>query len=285
MRDMKKILMSGLAVGLLVSISITSTLAYLKAGGNGEAAVTNTFVAAGNGELIVKDGFHLKEHVYDNATGKLTKEWTEQGNTYESLAPEQTLPKDPTLFVDLEEGAKAYVFVKVTNTTHPGNLLYETEGSTSTGGTGSDQPGYGVATAPNIMPANGIGSEWQILGQGQEQSDGKGVQDTFFYYKGNPGNANIQDGVITGIEGIDIDGVKILGGIATEEGKKKGWENGAVKTAKSLHDIDSKEKGMQLGNLKFQAYACQAQGFDSPLDAFQKCFPEETVIPIGGGRR
>lgn len=307
MRDVKKMLMSGLAVGLTVSITVAGTLAYLKAGEDGDVAVTNTFVAAGNGKLITDGGLWLKEHRYSNETKKLDlsdEAWV-TANRYETLQPGMVLPKDPTLYVDLEEGAPAYVFVKVTNET--GGVFNTTTSGGGTedqtsGGKNPSQIGYG--TTYNIyLPASdqlgaeslmgdwalGINTEdWEVLNMEEllgieTQSSGKTrmVADLYaqaailkgtriYYYKG----AGASGGVITGTAGIEINQSRILKGQTDEEGEEKTRQYGIVKTNDLLGDVNETEEGMQLGELKFQAFVCQAGGFDSPEDAFKKCFSE-----------
>lgn len=314
MRNVKKMLMSGLAVGLVVSITVAGTLAYLKAGGDEKTTVTNTFVAAGNGRLIDENTkmFRLTEHVYDNETEKLTDVWVDEadpvkhGNVYENLAPQLILPKDPTLFLDLEPGARAYVFVLVTNN----SVRQVTQGTEDTGtGTGGKNPsqiGYGSSLF-NIYVDGINNTDWksaldgadlgvldemleelvnmkrsaparmQISGLQQAKNPGSGL----YYYIGDASQLDADGnptGVVVGKDVIDINGSTILKGLKEgDTGYKpaKTWENGIVRTAETLGDADPNEEGMQLGELKFQAFACQAQGFDSPLEAFVKCFPEE----------
>lgn len=237
MRDMKKILMSGLAVGLLVSISITSTLAYLKAGGDQKRTVTNTFVALDG--LVENEQFSLKEHVYNSETGQLTSAWLADGgeNEYSYLVPEQTLPKDPTLTLNLKKGARAYVFVKMTNDTYR---------------TIESDRGF------NILPGdgtnvNGVATGWTYL------SGLSNEKEKVFYYSGS-GSTN---GVVAGVDGVEINGVPIL-------------KDNKVRTNAKLGDTNVSQDGMQLGQLKFQAFVCQAQGFESsPESAFRSCFSEQ----------
>lgn len=310
MRDMKKMLMSGLAVGLVVSITVAGTLAYLKAGGDEKTTVTNTFVAAGNGRLIDETTkmFRLTEHVYDNEAGTLTNVWVDDatpvkhGNEYQNLAPQMILPKDPTLFLDLEPGARAYVFVLVTNNSAVQVTNQTGDSGTVTGGTNPSQIGYG-SSLYNIYVDGINNTDWksaldgaddemleelvnlkrsaparmQISGLQQAKNLGSGL----YYYVGDASQvdaAGNSTGIVIGADGTDINGSTVLKGLQDGDiGYKSGktWENGIVRTAETLGDADLNAEGMQLGELKFQAFACQAQGFDSPLEAFVKCFPEE----------
>lgn len=62
----------------------------------------------------------------------------------------------------------------------------------------------------------------------------------------------------TGIEGKDI-----ASAILKED---------RVVVAGTMTDVNAAEDGMQLGNLKFEAYICQAQGFENAAEAFKACF-------------
>lgn len=348
MKDKKKVLLSGLAIGLAVSISIAGTLAYLTAKGD---PVINTFVA---GDLIGKDGFRLTEHVYDNETKTLTNQWIDkadpkqEGNRYENLAPAQTLPKDPTLFVDLEEGAEVYVFVKITNDTgvvrmlaqanqNNSNILSQAGSSmlTQTGqstlslldGSGTSGTEQGIlngttgesssTTSSETMPVSGsmtfnidwpgVTDNWkeifvedtgsadstirdvdmatemaQISETTETVDTGKArlkVEHNMTAVEGNGivlgGNEKVycyqyqSDGAYThkvmGKAGMDFNGTTIIKG-------KEGYPNGYVTTAVDINDKAQDVSGIQLGELKFQAFICQAQGFNTPEEAFRACF-------------
>lgn len=66
--------------------------------------------------------------------------------------------------------------------------------------------------------------------------------------------------VLTGIDGKELDAVGILA-------------NDQVAAAAALSDTDMGTDGMQLGQLKFEAYLCQAGGFSSAAEAYTACFP------------
>lgn len=68
-----------------------------------------------------------------------------------------------------------------------------------------------------------------------------------------------QNAVQTGTADVEINDVGIL-------------TSNQVTAASTLNDIDGSTDGMQLGELRFEAYACQAGGFASPAAAYTACF-------------
>jgi hypothetical protein len=114
----KKIFTIAIALVLVVAMTVAGTLAVLKE--KSEDTLTNTFVAAGAGDIIVQplsSNFLLKEHkvTYDDATAKYTASTTEEvtSNEYTGVAPGMDIPKDPTVKVNVKSGASAYIFVKI----------------------------------------------------------------------------------------------------------------------------------------------------------------------------
>lgn len=245
MRNWKKMAAAGLAVGLVATISIAGTLAYLTAGESGDKKVTNTFVAAGGGNLIDPDpekpdpdpdlpgewkGFYLGEHEYQTADNSLGAAWT-ASNTYEKLAPNMELPKDPTLFIDIADGVDAYVFIKVEDTTQ-GNLISAVDTTKWTKVAGKDNIYYLSEGSVNGVHTGGRGT-------------------------GNTITASI----LTGGEGKNADGQVAVKNATGTDG------------ADPFKDVDATADGLQLGKLEFTAYACQAEGFETPAAAFEACFP------------
>lgn len=277
-KNMKKPAIAVLAVVLVLAVSVMGTLAYLTSSQSGtNKAVTNTFIAAGGGHLIDPDAPDPTEPkpgetepdvpvepddpdgpvdpdkpVFGDEDGQLNKGFylletkveykdnnyvlsehnykTLKGN-YDKVAPQMELPKDPTLTVNLADGASAYVFVKVINTTQ-GNL-------------------YSPGSEPKAIE---VTSDWYEVTDTETITLGLGAGEKLYCYK---------NAALTGIEdkGNDIDAVPILKEnkvIVVDETKWKDTETG--------------KDGFQLGELKFEAYICQAQGFGSPAEAFAECF-------------
>lgn len=238
MRNWKKMMAAGLAVGLVATISIAGTLAYLTASQDGDAKVTNTFIAAGGGKLIdptpdpddpkpeipgLEEGFYLVEHeatLVDDPENKVTKYAIADdagyvlSNNYEKLLPGMVLAKDPQLTVNLEKGVDGYIFVKVKNTTS--NLTV------------------------NIDTAN-----WtEVKGVALETGE------TLYCYKG---------AAQTGVDGTELNKVGIL-------------KDNEVTVADTLTGNKNTEGNIDMGALEFTAYACQAQGFETPAAAYTACF-------------
>lgn len=120
----KKVLLSVLALILVCALSVTGTLALMKM--NTTTPVTNTFIAAGGGELAEK--LTLTEHLvapdangdyfYANKVGDQynkvdrTQADVVTTNSY-TVMPGMTLPKDPTITITGKTEAPAYLYVEV----------------------------------------------------------------------------------------------------------------------------------------------------------------------------
>lgn len=119
----KRTLLTVLAMVLICAMSIMGTVAYLT---NTTETVTNTFVAAGGGQLIDPDGgdddpetvgaIKLQEHgVTKNDNGQYALNATVgQGNRYEIL-PGMVIPKDPYITLTGKTDVPAYLYVEVIN--------------------------------------------------------------------------------------------------------------------------------------------------------------------------
>lgn len=242
MKNWKKMMAAGLAVGLVATISIAGTLAYLTAGEDGTAKVTNTFVAAGSGQLIdptdpdpidptdpdaPKTGFYLIEHkaelVNDADAENLKYELGTEvvtGNTYDRLLPGMVLEKDPKLTVNLQQGVDGYIFVKVKNSTSDLTVNINTE----------------------------IWKEVTGLEEGALATDGT---ETLYCYMGTAQKGRADK---------ELDAVSIL-------------VDDQVSVAAELKGTTKDVSGnIDMGELEFTAYACQAEGFNTPAEAFNACF-------------
>lgn len=114
----KKILTIALALVLVVAMTVAGTLAVLKE--TAPDTLTNTFVAAGAGDIIVQplsSNFVLKEHkvTYNEATAAYSVDSNTEvtSNDYSGVAPGMEIPKDPIVKVNVKSGASAYIFVKI----------------------------------------------------------------------------------------------------------------------------------------------------------------------------
>lgn len=141
----KQILTLALAVILLCTLSVAGTFAFLTAQRD---AVTNTFIAAGGGDIIQggsgstanNENFKLDEapFTFTAATSTYGLDTTAarvKTQTYDKVVPNMVIPKDPKLTVNLVADVSAYVFVKVIDTTVYGanneksNLSYTIDSS------------------------------------------------------------------------------------------------------------------------------------------------------------
>lgn len=219
----KKALYAAVIAVLMLALTGMGTLAYLTASQSGEKALVNTFVAAGGGGLIedptdlsdfsllegyaeYKDGNYLLNYQVDRV----------YANTYDKVMPGMIIPKDPQLSVNLKEGAEAYVFVKVTDTTAQ-NLTYT------------------------------VVSDWIDI---TDDVTGLGEGEKLYVYK---------NAAVTGVAETELTEVSVLAG-------------DKVYVADTLTDTDTTTDGMQLGQIKMEAYLCQAGGFTTAAEAFTTCF-------------
>lgn len=256
----KKVFLAVLALILVCSLSVAGTLAFLTFEQNGENAVVNTFVAAGGGEIInpidppeapdvdpdpddedeieLQDGFFLVEHKadYDKASASYTLlDNYVITNTYDKVVPGMTIDKDPMLTADINTDVDAYVFIKVIDSTKAEK---------------ADTANLSYYIDNTV---------WQAL---------PGRSDVYVYTEN--GTA-----IINGTDKTELDYVPLFKDLDDAEDKTLY----AVKAADTLTDTvaDDESKpatlGIQLGELKFEAYACQAGGFSDAATAFATCFP------------
>lgn len=120
----KRILLTAVALILVCALSIMGTVAYLK---DTTKTVTNTFIAAGSGELIDPDDgtFTLQEHEVskvmvgegDDARWTGTYEIADNAkttieNSYDVM-PNMILPKDPYISITGKTEAPVYLYVTI----------------------------------------------------------------------------------------------------------------------------------------------------------------------------
>lgn len=116
----KKIFLGIVALMLVCTLSVAGTLAYLTSQANDGEGVTNTFVAAGGGEMV--ETFELKEHavirqtdgsyILGTADAPKDAQSGQYGNDYEVL-PGVELPKDPYITISGKTEAPAYLYVEI----------------------------------------------------------------------------------------------------------------------------------------------------------------------------
>lgn len=122
----KKVILMILAVALICAISVTGTLAFLKAD---TVEVKNTFVAAGGGSLFknASGEIVLNESlaVRDTTTGAYSLDTSNKvtENNYIVL-PGTTVDKDPAVSVTEKNDVPAYVYVEIVDATG-GKITWE----------------------------------------------------------------------------------------------------------------------------------------------------------------
>ena len=138
-------------------------------------------------------------------------------NDYNMVVPGTTVPKDPTVSVNIYDGISAYIYIKVTDDT-------------------SDYITYSIS------------SDWLKIDS--LSSDGESI---YIYV----GSAADEDYIVTGDSTYELQSVSILVGdefYVSEE---------------------LEEGGVDLGDLTFELYVCQASGFDGDyVAAYTTCFVE-----------
>lgn len=100
-------------------------------------------------------------------------------------------------------------------------------------------------TTGSNLAEKSLTSDWT-----QVTISGLSANETVYVYK---------NAAVVGADGMDLNSVAILA-------------NNQVKTALDFTDVDTATSGLQLGELKFEAYVCQSTGFDSAAAAFTACF-------------
>lgn len=127
-----RILIGAVLIVVACCMFTVGTIAYLSAT---TKEVTNTFVAAGSGNIIdsnIPEGqandynFNLKEseaELNDDKTGYNLKANKVTMNTYGDAVPGMRIAKDPMLSVNIANNISAYVFIEVVDTTNE-NLSY-----------------------------------------------------------------------------------------------------------------------------------------------------------------
>lgn len=233
----KKTLTIAIALVLVVALAVGATWAYLTAQ---TKAVTNTFTAGG---AVKQSDLELFEHVAEkqnDGSYQLTNAVATPGdngvyNTY-TVMPGVNLPKDPTVKVTAANGPY-YLFVEVTK------------------GTGFDEVTVGEGDAAKTgKPLDyTIAANWEKLSLTGKDAE----REVYVYYVTGENAAK------TYIQSAPVSNVAVLKTIDNTK-------NTIVVNADN--DIVATLTSASASALTFNAYACQAAGFDTAAAAFTACF-------------
>lgn len=241
----KKVLLTVLALILVCALSVTGTLAYLKV--STDTPVINTFVAAGGGRIITED---------EDAFKLVEKE-------AEYITAEEATDAKPMGY-HLKDGTE----------TTENNYIMAT-------------PNMTIPKDPKLTVNLEAGIEAYIFVKVIDATQGNIIHtvdttkwesvtvtgitspDALYVYKTSTSN------IVTGVSGSDLEDVAILAG--NNVTVLNAGENGAAFTDTVPDDASKPETlGVQLGQLKFEAYVCQAAGFADAAAAFNACFVTTT---------
>lgn len=230
----KKTLTIAIALVLVVALAVGATWAYLTAT---TGPVKNTFVA---GSVVANSDLELFEHVANkNTDGTYTLDTANKAHAGENgvynaytVMPGVNLPKDPTVNVKAANGAY-YLFVEVT------------KGSGFSPVTVDEKTG-------TPLSCNVDTTKWEKL-----SLTGKDVDREVYVYYVTGENA-----VKTYIQSAPVSDVAVLKTINnTQNTIEVNADNDIVATLSA-----------SASALTFNAYACQAAGFDDAAAAFTACF-------------
>lgn len=233
----KKVFLAVLALILVCSLSVAGTLAYLTA--TQTTPVVNTFVAAGGGKIITdgQNSFKLVESVV------------------EYIDAEEATPEKPVGYYrkdGTETFANSYDMA-VPNMEIPKDpkLTVDLEA-------GIEAYIFVKVTDTTQGNLHSAGEDTYELTDDWKPVTIAGFEDTeaLYLYKG---------GITTGDAEVELTGVGIL------KDNKIFVKNVDGKTTNFV-DTDAAATGVQLGQLKFEAYACQAAGFADAAAAYTACF-------------
>lgn len=240
----KQILLIALALILVCSISVMGTLAFLTAKQDGQKAVVNTFVAAGGGNIIDED---------TDKPGPVIPGDDEEDDI--QLQDGFYLVETKANYADakytLSTVANDFVLTNTYDKVVPSMSIPKNPKLTVD--LAADIDAYVFVkvtdtTAKNLVYT--VANGWSKL-----TIEGLAANETVYVYTVDGSS------ILTGTDAVDLDSVSILAG-------------DTVTAAAALTDADTSDEaeGMQLGELTFEAYACQAGGFDDAEDAFTDCF-------------
>lgn len=235
----KKTLTIAIALVLVVALAVGATYAYLTAQ---TKAVTNTFTAGG---AVKQSDLELFEHVANKeANGSYTLDTNKKADAHENgvynsytVMPGVNLPKDPTVEVTKANG-EYYLFVEVTKGSGFASV---------TVGEG-DNAKTGAPLSYAVDDAN-----WQRLTLTGNDAE----REVYVYYVTGENAAK------TYIQSAPVSNVAVL--------KTIGDTQNTI-TVNADNDIVATLTSASASALTFNAYACQAAGFDDAAAAFTACF-------------
>lgn len=231
----KKTLTIAIALVLVVALAVGATYAYLTAT---TGPVKNTFVAGG---AVKQSDLELFEHVANMKTdGSYTLDISKKADAGENgvynsytVMPGVNLPKDPTVNVKAASG-KYYLFVEVTK------------------GSGFDTVTVGEKTGKPLS-CNVDTTKWEKLSLTGKDTD----REVYVYY------VTGENAVKTYIQSAPVSNVAVLKTIDNTQNTIE---------VNADNDIVAKLTSASASDLTFNAYACQAAGFDDAAAAFTACF-------------
>lgn len=237
----KKFFLAVLALILVCSISVAGTLAFLTAQQDGDKAVVNTFVAQGGGIII----------------------------------PGSTSVPSPT--PEIPDGLNKNFFLVESSANYVnGNYVLDTDTKVIENTYDKVVPEMTIPKDPalTVNLAEGIDAYIFVKVEDTTQNnliytmngvwEPTTISGVYVYVKNASGSGNAKY-IVTGNSNdqYDLDAVDLFTSVNNQC---------TVKAAETLADTDSVKEGMQLGNLTFKAYACQAGGFENPTAAYTACF-------------
>lgn len=242
-KNMKKPAMAVLAAALIMAVTVMGTLAYLKASQGGDKAVTNTFIAAGGGHLIDPDAPDPKPPVDPEDPDKPVFDDKGLNKGFYLLESKVDYDKQTNNYVDTGKKTLKNNYDKVApqmNLFKDPVLVADIE---------TEAMGYVFVKVINSDTKHNLSYEVNTADWTEVTGVTLGEGEKLYCYK---------NAVQTGEDGEDIRSEILRGNNVT--------------IAENMEDINENEEGMQLGELKFEAYICQAQSFGNAAEAFNACF-------------
>lgn len=232
----KKTLFIVLAVVLIFSIGALGTVAYLQASVNGSKALVNTFIAAGGGQLVDPTDPAAGTNADPSVSSIITAGFYLLESKAEYVNGNYTLSNTPNTRILQNTYDKVVPGLEIPK--DPKLTLNIVED-------------VSVYVFIKITDTTSNNFTYSITGDWTEISvSGLGAGEKVYCYK---------NAVQTGAANDDLVDVGIL-------------TDNKITAASTFNDTDTGSDGIQLGQLKFEAYVCQAGGFENAQSAFTACF-------------
>lgn len=249
-RKVKSPFLAVLAVVLVCAVAVGGTLAYLTASQEDDNAVVNTFLAAGDGSIIDPDADPAPDPVNPDD------------------------PDDPTYNVDLQDGFFLVETLAELNDEKNAYVLSSDSEIVIANNYNSVVYDMPIAKNPKLTVDLADNVSAYIFVKVTDTTAGNFVWEAASDWTEITSAVNtLETGTLAANEHLyvyknaaqtaDLDGVSILSGdsITAKSGNNSAFT-----------DIDTETDGLQLGNLTFEAYACQSVGFDDAAEAYLECF-------------